>query len=521
MRQVKLEAIFKEYEQKLKKFKLKSDPVDSNKPYVGYMLSEKPQITLEFVGSMLKSVGGGLKKAEQYAKTFRQIGEGDLGKLEDIGNALLDRLYDKMTGNALKFGKKGYTRVNLNDETIVNTLNEYAKNNVKKESFLTKVNENIFSFLTKSKPKVEPQKEVKKEPFKPQQLELPLKIKEKPKTKRQRQEYEKKMAVARNLYNQLSYEEKIEMRVWMRMQLELRGVDLEELRNRDKAVPIAVKEQKTSTPELKNVLAREPDLMSDLYSDIEVEDTPENGTSDSFNESNLIFNTINQKKFGRGTQFLLKPASEQLTKLLKDIGVYQVTIFRPEDKDSNTNTLDVYFYSDAKNVIPQLMFSGLKYAFDDSKKAYTVNSKIAAKKLPVVFKSSLPVPVNSVDIVSKDDANKVIRFNFKPYAFTPQSGLANYKDKFSQPSQKRNEQGEIFASVTAPFQYSVGKDFYILDLSRMGVNFDRNSKFYNTEQLKQFNQQPATATATKQPGKPATPTPTPKTSAPKQTKLKL
>jgi hypothetical protein len=523
MRQVKLEAIFKEHEQKLKKFKLKSDPVDSSKTYVGYMLSEdpiKPQITLEFVGSALKSIGGGIRKAEQYAKSFRQFAEGDLTKLEDLGNYLLDRMYDKMTGNLLKFGKKGYTRVNLNDDTIVTTLNEFAATKVKKESFLTRVNEGIFSFLS-SKPKTQPQPASSPTPQKPQQLELPLKIKQKapkpPKvTKEMLRNRERMREIARNL----TLRQKLEMIAWLELQMELRKKE-----NQSSDV-----NERTDVSDLKNLITKDtnytPELLSDLQQDVEPEKEDTGGV---FTENNLVFNIVNQKKFGRGTQFLLKPESQELAKSLKDIGVYQVTIFRLEDKEGSSNSLDVYFYSDATNVIPQLMFSGLKYAFDGTKKAYVVNSKIAAKKLPVVFKASLPVAVNSVDIISRDDANKVIRFNFKPNAFTAQSGLANYKDRFSQPTTKKATPGEIYASVTAPFQYSEGKDFYILDLSRMGINFDRNYKFYTNEQLKNLKAQPATkskqppkaTTAAKQPVTTPAPKSTKTATTGKQTKLKL
>jgi hypothetical protein len=248
---------------------------------------------------------------------------------------------------------------------------------------------------------------------------------------------------------------------------------------------MATEQKETGVQNVVSLVRADPDLKGEIESEIVPEVTPEvEQPTGSFNESNLIFNIENEKKFAKGTQFLLKPESEALASLLNEIGVSQVTLFRSDDKSQGNNTVDVYFYSSPTNTIPQLMFSGLKYAYDENKKAYAVNSKIATKKLPVIYKSSLPVSVNNVDIISRDDANKLIKFNFKPSAFTNKTGLTSFKDKFVQSGAKRGTPGEIYASVSAPFQFSEGKDYYILDASKLNTSFDRNTKFYDQNQAK-------------------------------------
>jgi hypothetical protein len=477
MSSFKLEAIFKEHEQKLKKFRLKTDPVDSSKSYEGYMLSEKPQekseVTLEYVGNVLKTIGSTIKNIEQGARTFRQIGEGDLSKLEDIGNTLLERLYDKNTIKALSLGKKGFRRVNLNDEGIIDALNQYSSSVVKKESFLDRVNEGIFDFLKKEEPKKEPKKQVKRTQPEGEQLEFPLKIK--PRIDKQRAKNREK---ALRIVRSMSREEKI------KLYYILQGMDMQQQYEKEKQ-QMATEQKETGVQNVVSLVRADPDLKGEIESEIVPEVTPEvEQPTGSFNESNLIFNIENEKKFAKGTQFLLKPESEALASLLNEIGVSQVTLFRSDDKSQGNNTVDVYFYSSPTNTIPQLMFSGLKYAYDENKKAYAVNSKIATKKLPVIYKSSLPVSVNNVDIISRDDANKLIKFNFKPSAFTNKTGLTSFKDKFVQSGAKRGTPGEIYASVSAPFQFSEGKDYYILDASKLNTSFDRNTKFYDQNQAK-------------------------------------
>ncbi len=506
MTAVKLEAIFKEQEQKLKLFKLKSDPVDASKTYVGYMLSEQPSASDSILGAggrVLKTIGSTIKGLEQGARTFRQIGEGDLGQLEELGDKLLAKVYDKMAGKAMLLGKKGYTRVNLNDETIVDTLNEYAKSKVKKESFLARVNEGLFNFLKKKQPESPPPAPQSRSGN--QQLELPLGIKRVPKISPERI---KKRQEALRLFNQLSPSEKELVRYYfrgMKDQRELLKKSINEQKG-DKAIDILS-------------LLKDDPYFQDRLASGDPKVTPEQDDTQNFTESNLIFNITNQKKFAKGTQFVLKPESEELDKFLKDIGVNQVTIFKSEDTNQNTNTLDVYFYGTGGNAIPQLMFTGLRYAYDDSKKSYVVNSKIAAKKLPVLFKSSLPIETDSVDLISRDDANKLIKFNFKPSAFQTQAGLNAYKDRFIQPITKKGVQGENYATISAPFMFSDDKTYYILDASKMSTSFDRNSKFYDQNQLKQLRGKGKTKSKTtpKTPAKvaPKTPVTKPDTDTPK------
>lgn len=513
MTAVKLEAIFKEQEQKLKLFKLKSDPVDASKTYVGYMLSEQPSTTDSIMGTggrVLKTIGSTIKGLEQGARTFRQIGEGDLGQLEELGNALLAKLYDKMAGKAMLLGKKGYTRVNLNDETIVSTLNEYAKSKVTKESFLTRVNEGIFNFLKKKEPEV--QKNIRPQPVSRinQQLELPLGVKRVPRLSpekiRNRQE-------ALRLFRNLPPKEKKELVLYLQGMQDMYDI-----------LKKPLNEQKVNPPKkILKLVKDDPEFVKRMISG-ELDVTPETDNGDQqFDESDLIFNIVNQKAFGKGTQFVLQAEDKALDEMLKQIGINQITIFRPEEKNQNTNTLDVYFYGPNNNAIPQLMFTGLRYAYDDSKKAYVVNSKIAAKKLPPVFKSSLPIETDSVDIISRDDANKIIKFNFKPTAFQTQTGLNAYKDRFMQPVTKKGMQGENYATISAPFMFSDDKTYYILDASKMSTSFDRNSKFYDQNQLKQLRGKGKAKSTSKPKPKPKTPakvapktsTPKPETSTPK------
>ena len=174
-------------------------------------------------------------------------------------------------------------------------------------------------------------------------------------------------------------------------------------------------------------------------------------------------------------QFVLEPANKQLLQTLNSIGVKLITLFRDQNEYVATNTVTVYFYSDNQNIIPELTIPGLHYIYDATKKCYVVNSKIASKTVSIGFEKTMPVAANLVDIIYRDNNKKTIGFTFKPEAF--KETFKNYTDQFTKKGTKRNIPGTIYASVNAPFQLSEAGDFYLLDLSRMSISFDKNVKF--------------------------------------------
>lgn len=461
MRQSKLDIIFRENNIKLKKFKLKTDPVDSSRSYIGYMLHEKPvkkTVTIEQstlgkatdsviggAGKVLKTIGGAVKGLESAAIKFDQIAGGDLSKLQDIGNYLLDKIFDKITGKVMMLGKKGYTRVNLNDDNLIIALNDYRGSGVKKESYIVTVTETLRKV----------RKSIITRHMKGKQMELPLD-----------DDREKQL-------------QKIRWELWLQFQnmspeQKKKVGELIRKYKQEQALKNTTVKEQTEPLDTFVQKASEADIIDIIQGETEDEsDSQEN----QFNEENLFFNIVNQREFSTGTQFLLVPESTKLKQSFTEVGISHITLFRP--KENNINSLDALFYKDKENVIPQLIFPNLKYIYDVSKKAYIVNSKIATKKTPTVFKHSLPVPINSVDIIYKDEANKQIKFNFKPEAFTQEPALEKFKDKFVQHSSKtRLGNGDLYASVGAPFTYSEGKDYYILDLSKLVISFDRNARFY-------------------------------------------
>jgi len=224
---------------------------------------------------------------------------------------------------------------------------------------------------------------------------------------------------------------------------------------------------------VKEILSKELPQTSDEKSP---QTSDEKKSKPFFNKDNLYFEITNSKEYPQGTQFVLTARDTVVLDKLKKIGINMITLFRDQNEYVVTNNVTVYFYSDNQNIIPELTIPDLHYMYDATKKCYVVNSKIGSKTTSTGFKQQLPVPVNLVDIIYRDDNNKTIGFTFKPEAF--KETFKNFTDKFTQKSTKRNKPGTIYAVVNAPFQLSKGGEFYILDLSRLKVSFDnKNAKF--------------------------------------------
>lgn len=92
---MKLDTIFENEFNKLKpkKVRLKTDPANPVTGYEGYVLHEKSKFLkvhegmLSAISSGLRKIGSGYEKLQRGSQKLQQLGQGDLGVLQDIGTS--------------------------------------------------------------------------------------------------------------------------------------------------------------------------------------------------------------------------------------------------------------------------------------------------------------------------------------------------------------------------------------------------------------------------------------------------
>lgn len=91
---MKLDTIFENEFNKLKpkRVRLKTDPANPGTGYEGYVLHEKSKFLkvhegmLNAISRGVRKIGRGYEKLQKGAQKFQQLGQGDLGVLQDFGS---------------------------------------------------------------------------------------------------------------------------------------------------------------------------------------------------------------------------------------------------------------------------------------------------------------------------------------------------------------------------------------------------------------------------------------------------
>ena len=115
---MKLDGLFENEFEKLRKVRLKTDPKKPLLEYEGYILKEAPAPHKDPGTTLRSKTGGFLSKVGQAyqdlgaaSEKFKRFGQGDLGVLKDVGIGMLEKQLDLDTNKVSVFGKKGYELV--------------------------------------------------------------------------------------------------------------------------------------------------------------------------------------------------------------------------------------------------------------------------------------------------------------------------------------------------------------------------------------------------------------------------
>ena len=101
---MKLDGLFENEFEKLKKVRLKTDPKKPLLEYEGFILKEDRKFLqmheglMQSIRSGLKKIGSGYEKLERGAAKVKQFGTGDIGVLQDIGSGELTYSEQQLKG---------------------------------------------------------------------------------------------------------------------------------------------------------------------------------------------------------------------------------------------------------------------------------------------------------------------------------------------------------------------------------------------------------------------------------------
>jgi hypothetical protein len=239
----------------------------------------------------------------------------------------------------------------------------------------------------------------------------------------------------------------------------------------------------------------------------------------NFNGNNLYFKLSNAKKYGAMEMYILTPLRNDVKQALTAKGIQNVALTRSVLKGGVVNNdCTVYFYYDARNVIPQLTTSNLKFSYDAKIKAYLIDSRIKKESGPdsTLIKYPLNITEENFDIKRINPTTHTITFRMKPGAKFAE--IKNRQERNELRSRFFKEEGGDFIYPQLSGRYltnvtgdSIVPNGYVVDMQKIAISYGAGSLRVSSEGMKKEKEEQINPAAKTEPQQPVTSPATPET----------
>jgi len=209
---------------------------------------------------------------------------------------------------------------------------------------------------------------------------------------------------------------------------------------------------------------------------------PETKQQFTFSKENMFFKLSSVKKYNKIEFYTLTPLRDDVKQALANKGIRNVALTRNLlENGVVTNECVVYFYYDAKNIIPQLTASNLKFSYDARVKAFLLESRFKSEYGPSEkIEYPLLVDENNFNILDIRQATHTIIFRMKPGAEFKNIINAQERTKIRKKFFKQENDVDIYAKLTAVYQVTktgesitanVTPGSYVVDFSKIAISY--------------------------------------------------